>query len=175
VSEDRITRLVRTHYGFVWRVLRRMGLSEADAEDAAQRVMIVAARRIDDVAPGRERAFLFRTAWFVTQKEHRARRRRPEQPDPEADRRRDDGPDPETLLLERRAREQLDAVLACLPLDLRAAFVCFELEGLDKNEVAAALDIPVGTAASRLRRAREQFARHARRLGVIQRSRGATG
>jgi RNA polymerase sigma-70 factor (ECF subfamily) len=172
-GDDRITELVRAHFAFVWRVLRRLGLSEADADDAAQRVMITVARRLPDVAEGSERAFLFRTAWFVAQKEHRSRRRRPEQPDPESDAHVDSSPNPEQLLLERRSREKLDSILECLPLDLRAAFVCFEIEGLDKNEVAAALGIPVGTAASRLRRAREEFARQARRLGLYRSSKGA--
>lgn len=173
-DQERITLLVRENFAFVWRVLRRLGLGAADADDAAQRVMIILSQRVNDVKPGSERAFLFRTAWFVAQKEHRTRRRRPEDADAESDEHEAPGLDPEQLLVERQARATLDAILAQMPMDLRAAFVCFEIEGLTKNEVAEVLDVPVGTAASRLRRAREEFARHARRLGLFSRSRGAT-
>jgi RNA polymerase sigma-70 factor (ECF subfamily) len=50
----------------------------------------------------------------------------------------------------------LDKVLAELPEDLRAIIVLFELEELRTPEIAEALGIPVGTVASRLRRARAQ-------------------
>jgi RNA polymerase sigma-70 factor (ECF subfamily) len=161
-SDDAKTRFVREYFAFVWRVLRRLGLSPADADDAAQRVMLVATARLASIEPGRERAFLFRTAAFIASRERRARRRRPEDSVADLDDWGDAGADPEALLAARRARERLDVVLRQMPDDLRAAFVLFEIEGLTKDEVAEALDIPPGTAASRLRRAREDFARRAR-------------
>jgi RNA polymerase sigma-70 factor (ECF subfamily) len=84
------------------------------------------------------------------------------------------GTDPEALLAARRARDRLDAVLGQMPDDLRAAFVLFEIEGFTKEEVAQALGIPAGTAASRLRRAREDFARRARHTHFAERPEGAT-
>jgi RNA polymerase sigma-70 factor (ECF subfamily) len=51
-------------------------------------------------------------------------------------------------------------------MDLRSVFVLFEIEELSTQEIAVLLGIPTGTAASRLRRAREEFdrllARHTR-------------
>jgi RNA polymerase sigma-70 factor (ECF subfamily) len=44
-----------------------------------------------------------------------------------------------------------------LPMDLRAVFVLFELEELTMMEIATMSDIPPGTVASRLRRARQAF------------------
>jgi len=44
-----------------------------------------------------------------------------------------------------------------MTLDLRTVFILSELEGMTMPEVAALLEVPVGTAASRLRRAREAF------------------
>lgn len=159
---DDASQFARRYFDFVWRVLRRLGLSTADADDAAQRVMLIATARLADIEAGRERAFLFRTATFIASREHRSRRRRPEDSVADLDDREGPDVDPETLLAERRARERLDAVLRQMPQDLRAAFVLFEIEGLSKEEVAHALEIPPGTAASRLRRAREDFARRAR-------------
>ena len=50
-----------------------------------------------------------------------------------------------------------DEVLDVMPIDLRTVFVLFELEGMSTVEIAPVLGIPVGTASSRLRRAREEF------------------
>jgi RNA polymerase sigma-70 factor, ECF subfamily len=58
----------------------------------------------------------------------------------------------------------LDALLASLPLDLRTVFVLYELEELTMAEIARALDLPMGTVASRLRRARETFEELSRRV-----------
>jgi RNA polymerase sigma-70 factor (ECF subfamily) len=172
--DDAATRFVRKHYDFVWRVLRRLGLSPADAEDAAQRVMLAATARLVDIEAGSERAFLFRTASFIASREHRGRRRRPEDATADLDYVEEPNLDPEALLAARRARERLDAVLQQMPEDLRAAFVLFEIEGLTKEEIALALGIPAGTAASRLRRAREDFARRARHTHLVERPEGAT-
>ena len=70
----------------------------------------------------------------------------------------DASPSPEDLLAARRTLAQLDALLHELPMDLRAVFVLFEIEGLGQDEIAHALDVPKGTVASRLRRARARLA-----------------
>ena len=67
---------------------------------------------------------------------------------------------PEKLLDEERARALLYQLLSELEERLRVVFVMFELEGMSMPEIAEMLDIPVGTVASRLRHAREDF--HAR-------------
>lgn len=68
-----------------------------------------------------------------------------------------DAPLPDQAAEQRRARVLLDRFLSSIPEDLATAFVLFELEGLERHEVAELLGIPMGTAASRLRRAREAF------------------
>jgi len=148
---------VREHYGFAWRVLRRAGLTPEDADDAAQRVFLIATERLGDIQAGSERAFLFRTAAHVASKAHRSRRRRPEVPGLDEIAAVDEVPSPDELLDQRRARALLDRILAELPQDLSAAVVLFDIEGLKKSEVAVALGIPEGTVASRLKRAREEI------------------
>jgi RNA polymerase sigma-70 factor (ECF subfamily) len=165
----RVEHLVREHFAFVWRVARRLGLAPADADDAVQRVMLIASQRLDDIAAGSERAFLFRTAAHVTSKAHRSRRRRPEDAREDCGEEADPGPTPEDLVEQRRARAELDQILGSLPAELRAAFVLFEIEGLSQAEVAHALGIAQGTVASRLRRAREEFTRIAIRRGLLPR------
>ncbi len=51
-----------------------------------------------------------------------------------------------------------------MPADLRVIFVLFELEGLEVQQIAALQEIPLGTASSRLRRAREEFSAIAKRV-----------
>jgi RNA polymerase sigma-70 factor (ECF subfamily) len=51
------------------------------------------------------------------------------------------------------------ATLAALPPEQRAILVLRDLEGWSEAEAAAALDVAVGTAKSRLSRARDAFRR----------------
>ena len=55
-----------------------------------------------------------------------------------------------------------------LPLDLRAVFVLFELEDMSTAAIAEGLEIPQGTVASRLRRARKLFHAKVARLRARQ-------
>lgn len=162
--EDRITTLVHGHFDFVWRSLRRFGVPAADTDDAAQDVFMVASRRIEDIEQGKERAFLVSTALRVASTRRRSRARRPETPDADIDLRVHAGASPEALTAEYRARQVLDAILDDMPDELRTVFVLFELEELTAPHVAELLDIPVGTVASRVRRAREIFHVAAQRM-----------
>jgi RNA polymerase sigma-70 factor (ECF subfamily) len=164
---------VREHYAFAWRVLRRAGLSPEDADDAAQRVFLIATERLADIESGSERAFLYRTSAYVASKAHRSQRRRPEAPGLDEGATLDDAPSLEELVDQRRARELLDRILGELPTELSAIFVLFDVEGLKKNEVAEALGIPPGTVASRLKRAREEIEARVTRLTARNRRMGA--
>ncbi|AMN47307.1 RNA polymerase sigma-70 factor, ECF subfamily [Steroidobacter denitrificans] len=62
---------------------------------------------------------------------------------------------PEGVLLTDEIREVVERALEQLPEDLRTAIVLRELEGLSYEEIADAMDCPVGTVRSRIFRARE--------------------
>ena len=131
---------------------------EADADDAAQRVLEVVARRLSDIDPRAEKSFLFQTALRVASDLRRARGRARTIADEDTVLRApDDRPTPEEVLHRKQARAELDVILDQLSLDLRAVFVLFELEEMSTNEIAALLGIPAGTVSSRLHRAREDF------------------
>lgn len=153
---DRLRALVEAHFDFIWRSLRRLGLSGADADDGAQQVFIVASRRLEDIQLGRERAFLFGTAVRVASDVRRAARRRPEVVGVELEPT-DIAPGPQVLTERLRARQALDEILEGLPIEVRTVFVLFELEELTAVEIAELAGIPVGTVSSRLRRGRELF------------------
>jgi RNA polymerase sigma-70 factor (ECF subfamily) len=160
---DRLRSIVAEHYAVLWRFLRRLGVPEADAEDAAQKCLCVVAQRIDDIAPGKEKPFLFGVALRVAKATRRQQRRTRGDDAPLAEMPAI-GPDAAEQLDDHRARVLLDALLESMPLDLRTVFVLYELEELTMAEIARTLDVPMGTVASRLRRAREAFEELSRRL-----------
>jgi RNA polymerase sigma-70 factor (ECF subfamily) len=62
---------------------------------------------------------------------------------------------PEGVLLTDEIRAVVEEAMEQLPEDLRTAIVLRELEGLSYEEIAEAMDCPVGTVRSRIFRARE--------------------
>jgi RNA polymerase sigma-70 factor, ECF subfamily len=168
----RLNELLRTEYVRVWRTLRRLGVDEACADDAAQEVFIVMSRRLDDVRNGSERTFLLSCAVRIAANYRRSCRVKREVADERAlAAERDPRPGAEQLLDHKRLREALDELLEAWPAEIRAAFVLFELEGLSVPEISHVTDTKPGTVASRLRRARELFQAGVKRL----RARAAAG
>jgi RNA polymerase sigma-70 factor, ECF subfamily len=151
------TALVRAEIDFVWRQLRRLGLSRADADDATQEVFLVASRRREQLVPGKERSFLYGTAVRVAANVRRSLQRRREVPDERRSEPPLDAPLPDEVLERRRARALLDELLEQLPAELSRALVLAEVEQLTVAAIAELEGIPAGTAASRLRRARSVF------------------
>lgn len=161
-----------THYNFVWRSLRRLGVWPGSVDDAAQEVFMIFSRKVDLVTPGAEKSYLFGTALRVASDTRRAQSRRDHGNDAALDRAADPSPTPDAALGDARARALLQQILDDLPLELRAVFVLVELENLSAPEVAQTLEIPAGTVASRLRRARELFSAAAQRLQATARREG---
>lgn len=154
-EKARLERMFNEHHDFIWRLLRRLGLSTGAADDAAQHVFLVAAERVGDIKVGSERSFLFGTALRVARSQTRSDRRWVLEEDMDV-RRAGDGR-AEELIDHQRAVDLMARILDGMTLDLRTVFVLSELEGMTMPEVAALVEIPVGTASSRLRRAREAF------------------
>jgi RNA polymerase sigma-70 factor (ECF subfamily) len=164
-SAERANALVRDNLRLVWRLLRRLGLSPSDADDATQRVFFAAVQRVERIQPGSERAFVCSTAVRIASKIHAASKKRLESELVDAlDALADATPSVEDLADRHRARQLFDQVLDSMPLELKTVFVLFEIERLSTQEVAEALGIPRGTAASRLRRARADFEQRVHRL-----------
>lgn len=155
--DARLRGMVAAHFEFIWRSLRGLGVPQASVDDAAQQVFWIAAQKLDAIQPGSERAFLFSTARGVAANARRSRMRSRETDDAPLAAMPDRGLDPEQAAQRSQAKELLERVLAEMDEDVRTVFVLFELEGLTSIEIAELLSIPVGTAASRLRRGREEF------------------
>lgn len=148
-------------FDYVWRLLRRLGVREAELEDAAQEVFLVVYRKLAEFDPRRPlKPWLAGISHRVAaQERRRARHRRETLEDPQsllADRA-DHAPSPEaaTALAQRRRRVQ--KALDTLDMKRRAVFVMHELAGLSCPDVAQALQVPLNTVYSRLRVARHRF------------------
>jgi RNA polymerase sigma-70 factor, ECF subfamily len=160
-TSDRAIRfraMVDAHVDRVHRTLRSLGVPQRALDDAVQHVFLVAFQKVDTIELGRERAFLVGVATGVAANVRRRFARSPETPSGDdyelhADR----APSPEESALSNERRALLERVLGRMPLELREVFVLFELEGLTTVEIAASIEVPSGTVASRLRRARALF------------------
>jgi len=62
---------------------------------------------------------------------------------------------PEALLASKEIAQAVNAAMEALPVELRQAITLREIEGLSYEDIAAALDCPIGTVRSRIFRARE--------------------
>lgn len=150
--------LFRAHAGFVASFLRRIGIASADLDDLVQEVFLIAHRKGGfSVASASPKGWLGAIARRVASTSRRSQRRRRE--DPDSDLAVVHGPtaDAARVIEGRAALRRVQQALDALTLDDRATFVLFELEGLSCDEIAAAFEIPVGTAYSRLHNARKRF------------------
>ena len=71
---------------------------------------------------------------------------------------------PEHLLLTEEIENTVIAAIEALPKDLRMAITLRELDGLSYEEIAVAMECPVGTVRSRIFRAREAIDRELKPL-----------
>lgn len=62
---------------------------------------------------------------------------------------------PEGLAMQEQLRQAISQAISALPEELRTAIMLREVEGLSYEEIAEAMDCPVGTVRSRIFRARE--------------------
>lgn len=156
--------LYDAHVDFVWRSLCRMGVQASELDDASQEVFLVVHRSLDQFE-GRAKftTWLFRICFNVASARRRLGPRRYEVlSDTLLQERADNRPDAETLVQRQEDLALLERALSSMSLEQRAVFVSFELEGFTCEQIASSLDLPLGTVYSRLRRARELFARSLR-------------
>lgn len=168
-GRERLERLMRIYFDVAWRFAHRLLSQKADAEDVAQLAMCILASHLDQVSEGKEKAFLITTTLHLADKVRRQKLRRRETFDQELSEFvvQENQVDENTDL--QHARRQLDRILAELPEELRTIFVLFEIEGFSRSEIAEMLQIPEGTVASRIRRAKAEFMRIAFRLKILPR------
>jgi RNA polymerase sigma-70 factor (ECF subfamily) len=154
-----------THAPYVWNTLRRFGVPDPDLEDLTHDVFVQVQRHLGEYDATRPvRPWLFGFAFRLASQRRRRASVRHEAQDGHAK----EAVDPEALADEQLAVEEdrrlvLEA-LEAIDLDRRAVFVLSQIDDVPMVEVARTLAIPVNTAYSRLRVAREEFASAVKRL-----------
>jgi RNA polymerase sigma-70 factor, ECF subfamily len=160
------------HFGYVWNSLRRLGVREADLEDLAHEVFLKVHANLRKFDPARPmRPWLFGFAYRVAADHRRLARNRLEVTGVHAEAI-DSAPGADDRLEAAEQKAFLVRALSEMDLDRRAVLVLHDVDGVPVPEIAGALSIPLNTAYSRLRLAREELAHAVRILGEREVPRG---
>ncbi len=159
--EDRIPtweEVARDHGRFLYTVAYRLTGNHEDAQDLVQDVLLRVNRGLATYRPGSLEGWLSRITTNAFLDRVRARKRRPLVALPD---------DPERVLPaavsadEALAQAQLpddvQGALLALPEDFRAAVVLCDVVGFSYQDIAEALELPVGTVRSRIHRGRARL------------------
>lgn len=157
--------LYDAHFDFAWRTSRRLGLPEADADDAVQEAFQVAWARLHTFSDGRFSTWLYRIVANVVSARLRRRRVR-DVFDGLFGRGPDDGATIDGQLEARDTLVRVERILRLLSRDKREAFALHEIEGLTHEQIAELTGARVETVRTRLFYARKEFAVHAQAMGV---------
>jgi RNA polymerase sigma-70 factor (ECF subfamily) len=145
------------HFQYVWATLRRLGVREADREDLVHEVFLKVHSRIADYDTSRPiRPWLFGFAYRVAADHHRLARHRVEVLGVHADAPAAAAPADEGVAASEERTLLLEA-LQTLELDRRAVLVMHDVD-----------DVPLNTAYSRLRLARQQLAAAVTRFRIAR-------
>ena len=161
---DAFTELVRRHEDRVFALATRLMGNRQDARDATQEVFLQLLRKLDRYeSRAAFTTWLYRVAANVCYDLLRQRRRQPVLA-PEADPPPLEDPRAGEPFIGVELRPELSRALAELSEDFRTVVVLHDIEQLRYQDIADALDIPVGTVKSRLSRGRQELARSLRNL-----------
>jgi RNA polymerase sigma-70 factor (ECF subfamily) len=147
--------VARSHGRFLYTVAYRLTGNHDDAQDLVQEVLLRVQRGLATYRPGSLEGWLSRIATNAFLDDVRRKRRRPADALPEdADRVLPREQAADEALAAAVLRDDVQAALADLPGEYRAAVVLCDVVGLSYQEIADALDVPVGTVRSRIHRGR---------------------
>lgn len=153
--------VVRDHSARVFRLAYRLTGNRQDAEDLTQEVFVRVFRSLSSYTPGTFEGWLHRitTNLFLDQVRRKQRIRFDALPEDADDRLPGNDLGPERMWEHNNLDHDVQAALDTLPADFRAAVVLCDIEGLSYEEIAATLDVKLGTVRSRIHRGRAQLRR----------------
>ena len=154
------------HFDFAYRTARRLGLPDADVEDAVQEAFEVAFNRLADFRQGRFSTWLFRIVANIVAARIRRKRVRDFFGSSLLATADEIDPSPEGQVSARRTLAVVQSILRALPREKREVFALHEIEGLSHQQIAELVGARIETVRTRLFYARREFERRARRLGI---------
>lgn len=144
----------RKIYNFAYRLTG----NPDDAADLVQEVLLRVRKGLGSYTPGSFDGWLWRITRNAFLDGVRRQKRRPTSPLPEDDRNvLATSPSPDEVLASVRLSEDIQSALLKLPLDFREAVVLCDVVGLTYEEIAEAIESPVGTVRSRIHRGRKML------------------
>lgn len=151
--------VARTHGRKIYNFAYRLTGNRDDASDLAQEVLLRVRTGLETYNPGSFDGWLWRITRNAFIDEVRRRKRRPTVALPEEPDRTTIGatPAPEDVLAGVRLGEDVQTALLELPHDFREAVVLCDVVGLSYEEIAASVQVPVGTVRSRIHRGRKMM------------------
>jgi RNA polymerase sigma-70 factor, ECF subfamily len=152
---DDVRALFQREFSWVWNTLRRLGVRPVDLKDQCQEVFLTVHHLLPDYDSSRPlRPWLFGIAYRVA---GRYRTSRAKHPVMEAVELADDSPGAHEALEAKEARTLVLEAMQSIEIGRRAVFILADVEERTVPEIAETLGIPLNTAYSRLRVAREEF------------------
>jgi RNA polymerase sigma-70 factor (ECF subfamily) len=148
--------VARSHGRFLYTVAYRLTGNDADAQDLVQEVLLRVRRGLETYRPGSLEGWLSRITTNAFLDDVRKRKRRPTVALPEdADRVLvDTRSDPDDVVASMSLPADVQQALLAIPEDFRAAVVLCDVVGMQYDEIADDLAIPIGTVRSRIHRGR---------------------
>jgi RNA polymerase sigma-70 factor (ECF subfamily) len=160
--------LIMHYQGLAYNVAYRIVGDEDSAADATQDAFVKGFQRLGQYRGGSFKAWLLRIVTNTCYDALRARKRRPtipleseredEESDPDYDPRLVDSAErPDAYVIRKELAGVIQAAIGQLPADQRTALILADIEGMDYQEIADAMDTALGTVKSRLSRARAKM------------------
>ena len=148
--------IVEDHSARVYRLAYRLTGNAHDAEDLTQEVFVRVFRSLHTYTPGTFEGWLHRitTNLFLDSARRKSRIRFDALPDDADNRLPSPVTAPDAAYLNQTFDADIEAALASLSPDFRAAVVLCDVEGLSYEEIADVLDLKMGTVRSRIHRGR---------------------
>ena len=144
----------RKIYNFAYRLTG----NPDDAAGLVQEVLLRVRKGLASYVPGSFDGWLWRITRNAFLDGVRKKNRRPTSPLPDDDRNMlATSPSPDEVLASVRLSEDIQSALLKLPLDFRECVVLCDVVGLTYEEIAEAIESPVGTVRSRIHRGRKML------------------
>jgi RNA polymerase sigma factor (sigma-70 family) len=149
--------VARTHGRKIYNYAYRLTGNPHDAKDLVQEVLLRVRRGLEGYTPGSFDGWLWRITRNAFLDDVRKRNRRPTSPLPDdVDRLSQvSSPAADDVLASIRLGEDIQKALLDLPVEFREAIVMCDIVGMSYEEIAQAIDAPIGTVRSRIHRGRK--------------------
>ncbi len=159
MATGRFEETVLPHLDAAFNYARWLTRNEAEAEDVVQDACVRALRFLTSLRDDNARPWLLaivRNTWYsrLSRRSHFTRGIGADDGDLDMP---DAALDPEEQMLQQHTVTRVRSALEQLPVDFREVLVLREIEGLSYKEIAAVLNIPIGTVMSRIARGRERL------------------